>query len=122
MLKVLNSLDPSKSTRIDGIGPKVLKHCALSLCKPLHFLFTLTLQKHLLPIEGKIQSVVPIFKSGDKSLVNNYRPIALRSNISKVMERLVYNKIISHIIFRISPHQFRFLNNRSTLHQLLIFI
>jgi len=49
VLEVPNSLDPSKSTGIDGIGPKVLKHCALSLCKPLHFLFTFTLQKHLLP-------------------------------------------------------------------------
>ena len=98
MLEVLNSLDPSKSTGIDGIGPKVLKHCALSLCKPLHFLFTLTLQKHLLLIDWKIHSIVPIFKSGDKSLVNNYRPISLLCNISKVMECLVYNKIISHII------------------------
>ena len=36
------------------------------------------------------------------------------------MEHLVYNKIISHITVRLSPHQFGFLSNRSTLHQLLI--
>ena len=41
VLKVLNSLSPNKSAGIDGIGPKVLKHCALYLNKPLHFLFTL---------------------------------------------------------------------------------
>ena len=120
VLEVLNSLDPHKSTGIDGIGPKILKHCALFLFKPLHFLYTLSLQKHILPTDWRIHSIVPIFKSGDKSLANNYRPISLLCNISKVMERLVYNKIISHISSHISPHQFGFLNNRSTLQQLLI--
>jgi len=41
--------------------------------------------------------IVPIFKSGDKSLASNYHLISLLCNISKVMEHLVYNKIISCI-------------------------
>ena len=44
VLEILNSFDPQKSTGIDGIGPKILKHCALSLYKPLYFLFTLSLR------------------------------------------------------------------------------
>jgi len=47
VLETLNSLDPQKSTGIDGIRPKV-KHCALSLYKPLHFLFMLSLRKHVI--------------------------------------------------------------------------
>ena len=46
--------------------------------------------------------------------------MSLLRNIFMVMERLVYNKIISHIISHTSPHHFGFLNNKSTLHQLLI--
>ena len=104
VLEALNSLDPQKSTGIDGIGPKVLKYCALSLYKSLHFLFMLSLQKHVIPTDWRTHSIVPIFKSGDKSLVNNYRPISLLCDISKAMECLVFNKIISHITARLSPH------------------
>jgi len=80
----------------------------------------LSLRKHVIPTDWHIHSIVPIFKSGDKSLVSNYRPISLLCNISKALERLVYNKIISHIIAHLSPYQFGFLSNRSTLQQLLI--
>jgi len=38
------------------------------------------------------------------------------------MECLVYNKIISHIPSHISSHQLGFLNNISTLHQLIILL
>ena len=88
--------------QIDGIGPNILKHCALSLCKPLHFLFTLTLQKHQLPIDWKIHFIVPIFKSDDKSLVNIYRPISLLCNISTVMECLVLSLTLSPVYHLIS--------------------
>ena len=90
MLEILNSFDPQKSTGIDGIGPKILKHCALSLYKPLYFLFTLSLR---IPTDWHTHSIVPIFKSGDKSLVNNYHPISLLCNISKVMEYLVHTRL-----------------------------
>jgi len=80
----------------------------------------LSLRKHIIPTDWYIHSIATIFKSGDKSLVNNYRPISLLCSISKVLEHLVYNKIISHIIAHQSPYQFGFLSNRSTLQQLLI--
>ena len=43
--------------------------------------------------------------SGNLSLVNNYRPISLLSNTSKVLERLVFDKIIGHIRNTISLSQ-----------------
>ena len=36
----LSSLDPGKAMRCDGIGPKLLKHCALALYEPFHHLFS----------------------------------------------------------------------------------
>ena len=61
-----------------------------------------------------------IHKSGDKSLVNNYRPISLLSNTSKILGQLIYNKIIHHISSFLTPQQFGFLKNRSTVQQLLV--
>ena len=66
--------------------------------------------------------VRPIFKSGDRNSVKNYRPISLLCVTSKVLERIVYNHIIDFVNISISPYQFGFLRHRSTLKQLLIFL
>ena len=63
-----------------------------------------------------------MFKSGEKNLVSNYRPISLLCNVSKVLEKLVYDKIINFIIESISLVQFRVLKGRSTLQQLVVFL
>ena len=120
VLEALNSLDPDKSSGIDTIGPRVLKNCAFSLYGPLHHLFVTSLCKHTIPSEWRIHVITPVHKSGDKSLVNNYRPISLLSNTSKILEQLIYNKIIHHISNFLTPQQFGFLKNRSTVQQLLV--
>ena len=65
----LASLDPQKSMGIDGIGPKVLKWCALALHKPFHHLFLLTFSQNHLPEEWRTHLITPIHKSGDQSTV-----------------------------------------------------
>ena len=86
----------------------------------LHYLFCLTVKYGYLPSEWKIHKI--ILKSGNRTQVKNYRPISLLSNISKVLERIIYNKIINHISSRINPAQFGFLQNRSMTQQLLLFL
>ena len=105
----------------DGISPKLLKQCALSLYQPLHYLFSLSLSQSYLPLEWCTHLIKPIFKSGDKYSVRNYRPISLLSVVSKVLERLVYNGMVDFITNSISTYQYGLLRGRSTLQQLLVF-
>ena len=121
VLEALMSLDPSKAMGCDGIGPKLLKHCALALYQPFYHLFCESLAQHYIPFEWHMHLIKPIFKSGDRSSVTNYRPISLLCVSSKVLERIVYNHIIEFVISNISVHQFGFLRGHSTLQQLLIF-
>ena len=116
----LVSLDPTKSMGIDGISPKLLKHCALALYQPLHHLFLLTFSQSYIPEEWRTHLITPILKSGVKSKVNNYRPISLLCSVSKGLEKIIYDKIISFVVEHIKA-QFGFLQHRSTLHQLLTF-
>ena len=65
--------------------------------------------------------ITGIFKSGDRAMAKNYRPIALTSHISKVMERIVRMDIVNYLDFNnlwdIRQHGSR--AGRSTLSQLL---
>ena len=65
--------------------------------------------------------ITPVHKSGNKSAVINYRPISLLCVVSKVLERIVFNKTSDFIVGAISPNQFGFLQGRSCLQQLLLF-
>ena len=120
----LSSLDASKSSGCDGIGSKLIKDCALALYLPVHHLFSLSLSKQSIPYEWKCHSITPIFKSGDKSQVKNYRPISLLCVISKVLEHLIFNKISKFIITNniLYHHQFGFRQQHSTTQQLLVFL
>ena len=97
MYNALIYLDPNKATGIDGIGPKILKYYAMSLFHPLCYLFNLSLSSGTIPSEWKIHLITPVYKSADRSRINNYRPISLLYNISKVLKSLIHDKIIQHV-------------------------
>jgi hypothetical protein len=63
----------------------------------------------------KTAKIIPIFKKGDKTNLNNYRPIALLPVLSKVFEKVVniqLNKVID--MGFIDDNQFGFRNSHST--------
>ena len=105
-----------------NLNPKILRYCATSLSEPIHHLLRQSINQGYLPLEWKMHRIIPIFKSGDRSLVNNYRPISLLYIISKVLEKIVYNYIIGFLFNNIYIYQVSFLTGHSTLQQLLIFV
>ena len=64
----------------------------------------------------KISKVTPMFKSGSLYELGNYRPIAVISPFSKVMERLVYDQLVSYLEreFLLFNFQFGFRKGYST--------
>ena len=83
----------------------LLNHCTTPLYQPVVKSTKLCLYLR--------QVILIVFK--------NYRPISLLLIVSKVLDRLIFNKIISHISKSISPSQFSFTKNCSTLQQMLSF-
>ena len=122
VLQALSKLNLSKAMGADGIGPQILKSCSVALYEPLCHLFCVSLQSASIPSDWRLHRITPVFKSGDKSLVSNYRPVSLLSCTSKVLEWLVYDKIVPFVAPSISCSQFGFMQGRSTLQQLLIFL
>ena len=121
VFKALRSLDTSKARGCDGVSPMVLKHCAMAINQPLYHLFSLSISQFYIPLEWRTHLVKPVYKSGDKSSVRNYRPISLLCIVSKILEKIVYDNIVEQVTQATSVHQFGFLRGCSTLQQLLLF-
>ena len=52
-----------------------------------------SLRLGIFPEQLKIAKVVPVHKGGDKTLVENYRPISLLTTFSKIFEKVMYNRL-----------------------------
>ena len=100
--ELLISLNTSRAMGCDGISPMLLKHCTTALFQPFHHLFLLSIMQSYLPLEWRTHLIKPILKSGSNSLVENYRPISLLCIASKILEKIIHNKISGFVINYIS--------------------
>ena len=85
---------------------------------PLLHIFNRSLVTGIVPSKFKVVKVVPIFKSGDTSDMNNYRPISLICNFCKILEKIVFLRLSDFLAEKniISPEQFGFRPSHSTIH------
>ena len=81
----------------DNISTRVISHAKHSFIKPLSHVMNLSLMTGVFPQELKVARVIPIFKSGESDLFSNYRPVSVLPIFSKILERLMYNRMLSFI-------------------------
>ena len=94
----LLKLDISKSTGLDDIGPNILKISAPVICDSLAHIFNISLCTGTFPSKLKCARVTPIFKSGDATEMDNYRPISVLPTLSKLFEKFVYSQIYEYLL------------------------
>ena len=92
IVKVIKTLINNKATGIHDISNKILKDNVSILSPYLEEIFNFSIKTGVFPNEFKIGKVIPIFKSGEKEDLNNYRPISVLSTIARVFENLLYNQ------------------------------
>ena len=115
------SLDINKSPGFDDISFNVIKKCFSALHKPLLHIFNLSIIKGICPDDLKIARVIPSFKGGDDKELGNYRPISVLPCFSKILERIMYNRLYNHLIKNklLYPKQFGFQKGHSTEHAII---
>jgi hypothetical protein len=113
---IINKLKPKISKGIDGISPKLVKMNSIIIAEPLSHIANLSFQTGTFPRDMKIAKVTPIFKNKDNRYFKNYRPISLLPTFSKVIERLVYNRLYQYLKINeiLTPAQYGFQKNLST--------
>ena len=124
MLAILESLNPYKPAAVDSIPPNVVKDAATEIAKPLLILANRSFQCGQFPNDEKIVRMTPVYKSNEKTLLDNYRPISTLPVFSKVLEKLVYNRISRYLEGNdlVNHYQYGFRQNRSTKHAISILI
>ena len=124
VITIIKSLKTSHSTGIDEISSNLLKKVADLIAEPLVYLYNQSMLTGVFPNQLKHSKIIPIFKKGSKSLLENYRPISLLSSFSKILEKLVATRITVFFtkcnIF--TPQQFGFRRGLSTADAVTSFI
>ena len=122
-LKVIQNMENKLTEGIDGMSNKLIKNISHSIANPLTTVINKSLTSGIFPDEMKIAKIIPLFKSGDEKLPNNYRPISILATLSKVLEKVVYAQLESHFVANyLTDEQFGFLRAHSTMDAINNFI
>ena len=76
-----------------------LRDVVYLVCQPLSVLFQKSLIEGIVPSQWLKACITAIHKKGAKHLFENYRPISITSNICKLMESIMRDKVLGHMEF-----------------------
>jgi len=93
LLHIISKLKTKNSSGIDRLSSKLIK-CIPSITDPLCILINKSLQEGIMPDLLKIAKVQPIFKSKNKEVLSNYRPISILPTISKIFEKVIFKRTL----------------------------
>ena len=118
---IISSLNQDKSDGPNSIPIKILKLLNKDISDQLAILFNQSFPSGIFPSSLKTSKIIPIYKKGCKLECSNYRPISLLSNIDKILEILMYDRLYNflekkEIIFSL---QFGFRQKYSATHALI---
>ena len=119
--KLLGSLKMKTSSSLDQLDNYAVKLAADYVAGPLHHVVTLSLMQSRFPQSWKYTNIVPLHKKKSMLKRENYRPVAILSPLSKILEKVIYEQIYNYFdrnkLFHPSLHGYR--KGRSTMSALL---
>ena len=123
IFNTIMSLNSAKTSGHDNISTYFLR-ISTSVLAPILVsgtYFAKAFEYGKFPSSLKIAKVIPLFKSGTKHEAQNYMPISLLSSISKVLEKLIKERLVKflHRHKIIFEHQYSFRKNHSTTHAII---
>ena len=118
---IINKFNTRKGTGPASIPSIFLAYFSNELASPLSKIANISFSTGTHPDKLKVAQVIPIFKKGCKLTPSNYRPISLLSNINKILEKLVFSRVLSFLDSEkiIYKHQYGFRPKHSTNHALI---
>lgn len=114
---MIKKIKPKLSSGSDEISNKIIIEIAKIIPNVLVFFINRSLIEGIFPKQLKIGRITPLFKDGDTSQMNNYRPISLLKSISKLFEKAAHSQLENY--FRLNnlffENQYGFREGHNTL-------
>ena len=98
--KLIDNINSKNSSGVDELSTILIKLVKSNLLKPLTTIINQSLHTDIFPDKLKIAKVIPLFKKGDPTLIENYRPISLLTAISKIFERVIFNQVNAYFTLK----------------------
>ena len=117
----INLIPNNKASGLYSFPLRIMK-CAKSIISgPLAKLMNWSIETGIYPTKLKYAKIIPVYKSGEEDNPTNYRPISLLSNINRIFEKLMYNRLKTFIDKHniLIPSQYGFREKHSVEHALL---
>lgn len=95
--KLLRGLHTRKASGPDGLTPTILKECSSRIAPILTIIYQKSISTGDLPRDWLRANVTPLYKKGNRSEPANYRPVSLTSIPCKILERIIYHSVMSHL-------------------------
>lgn len=114
--ETISSLKNGKAAGIDGLKAETLKAISSIISAPFACIINKCIETGCFPSVFKKSIVLPIYKSGDRMKVSNYRPISLITNLTKIFEKIIKKRLCKYLEkFNIlSERQYGFREGKST--------
>lgn len=119
ILQIISELDPKKAIQSNDIPTKMIKENCEIFADFLLSSLNKCLSEGGFPSFLKEADVIPIFKKGLRTSKENYRPISILKNISKIFERPIFKQIDQYFKDILSPYQCGFRKGFSAKHCVL---
>ena len=121
LVSIIKNMKSSKACGPYSIPTNLLIEFSDQLVHPLASIINMSITEGVFPSFCKEADVCPIHKKSEKTKCENYRPISLLSNISKIFERVMYDRLDNFLtsLEIIYKFQFGFRKTYSTNHALL---
>jgi len=116
IISIIKSLSTKNSFGYEEISTKILKISTNFICSPLTYIFNKSVYTGIFPERLKYSIVKPFHKKGTKTDPTNYRPISMLTAFSKVLEKVLYNRLLDYLNSNnlLNSQQFRFRKRLST--------
>ena len=116
--RIIKDINTSKSSGIEDVSSFVLKEAFKILIPEITYMFNLSIRSSIFPTVWKQALVIPIPKTGNLTMVKNYRPISLLPLPGKILEKLIHSQLSTYLESDslLSEKQHGFRKNHSTIH------
>lgn len=121
IINIVSKLKSKTSQGHDNLSSKLVKQSIHQIAIPMAHIINQSMVTGTVPLDMKIARIIPIFKSGNQNIFNNYRPISILPAFSKLLEKVISIKLIKYLESQklIYKHQYGFRPKHNTMHPII---